>query len=118
MTDDHMWMVVGKDSGYVYVYTFDRNQFILHQAIFDEASIVTSVALTNDHIMLAISTYLKVYVYQYNGTKFIKKQEISFEYSSFRRVSWTEDHQYLSLGGEFEYNAYIYNNTGGSYQLI
>ena len=68
ITDDHMWMVFGKSSGYVYVYTFNGNEFILNQTIFEESELVSSVALTNDHLMLAIATYPHIFIYKYNGT--------------------------------------------------
>ena len=72
ITDDHMWIVLGKDNGYVYVYSYDGSQFILNQTIFDESQLVSSVAITNDHEMLAIATYPHVFIYRYDGTRFNK----------------------------------------------
>ena len=100
ITDDHMWIVFGNDNGYVYVYSFDGTEFMLNQTIFHQSTLVSSVALTNDHLLLAIANYPTVYIHEYNGTQFNIKQTISLGSSKFRRVRWTEDHQYLSFAGE------------------
>ena len=68
ITDDHMWVVFGNDNGYTYIYTFNGSQFTLNQTIFDEDEFVSSIALTNDHQVLAIVTYPHVFIYKYNGT--------------------------------------------------
>ena len=116
MTDDHLWMAFGENDGIVSVYTFDGSSFILDQTI-DQLPSVRSLALTNDHEMLAVATVYDVYIYQHNGTKFNLIQTLS-PGSSYTKVSWTDDHQYLTFGEYYPYFAFVYNNTGGSYTMI
>ena len=62
ITDNHMWVVFRNSNGYVYVY-FQSNK--IHSK---PDNTFSSVALTENHMMLAIATYRNVYIYEYNGT--------------------------------------------------
>ena len=77
ITDDHMWAVFARGNGEIDVYTFNGVKFILDSTIPTVRDDINSLALTNDHIMLAISTSSAVYVYKHNGTKFNREQTIN-----------------------------------------
>ena len=54
ITDDHQWLILTKNNGRVYVYTFNGAEFIHKETInYDFRGYITSVSITNDHMFLA-----------------------------------------------------------------
>ena len=76
ITDDHQQIVFGNTNGKVYVYQFNETQFSISQVI-DVTGEVSSVGLTNDHEMLAVSSASYVFIYKHNGSQFNLNQTIA-----------------------------------------
>ena len=113
-----MWLAVGVSWTKVEVYKFNGSRFVLNQSI-ELPKWVISMALTNDHLKLAITSYPYLYIYGYNGTKFKLDQRISISSSPFTVISFTSDNQYLTFSEySHPYIAYVFNSTGSLYQAV
>lgn len=92
ITDDHMWLIYTKDSGYVHIYNFNNGtqQFELKETISGFLSRISSVSITNDHMYLAFALFNQfVYVYVFDGTNFTQLQQITVP---AYRIALTDDH--------------------------
>ena len=56
LTDDHLWLVLTKYNGYVYIYTFNGSQFVHKETLNQFSSYVLPyLSLTNDHLYMAFA---------------------------------------------------------------
>ena len=120
ITDDHQWLILTKNDGWVYIYTFNETEFVHKETINNRfPGYITYLSITNDHMYIAFIVYQSnCYVYKYNGTNFTLYQNITMSYDNdggWRMVQLTDDHEFLTVGGGNDTFVSIYQHIGSNF---
>ena len=114
MTDDNQWLAVGKLSGQAYVFKHNGAGFELNETV-SVGNDITSVALSDDHQMLAVGTEGDTYIYKF-GSIFTLNQTISLTPYVEKKISLTPDQQHLTISLNTVVS--IYQNTQTQFELL